>query len=143
MAIDTRLRETYIEAQVLSKQIKELEKQIKSIDEQVFEVAYILDSFENLKNLNDEQETLIPIHNGIFVKAKIKDFDSLFINVGSSTIVKKSLDDTKIMFKKQLDDINKVRFNLEKTYLDLIDMSENNEVRIQELIKEYELNLKK
>ena len=91
------MKKRYMEIQMCNYQMKEIEEQLKQVDSQLVDVDSVFDSLASVENAKQGDELLIPISNGIFLKAKIEDNNSLFVNVGSDTVVKKSMSDSKAL----------------------------------------------
>jgi len=99
------MEEKYYEFNILSQRIKQIEKQVEAITQQIMEINITSQSLDEISNLNHGAEILIPLSNGIFAKAELKDTKDLLINVGSDTIVKKSIADTIQFISKQAEDL--------------------------------------
>lgn len=109
-------REKLLELQMLDQQIKQIEEQMANIEGQVFEVNNLIENLSELKSMKDNQEILVPVANGIFMKANIKDSNNLKVNVGSGVVVEKTLDETKEMLKEQIKSIETYK---EEMFLEL------------------------
>jgi len=99
-------REKLLELQVLDSQIKQIEEQMSRIEEQIFEVNSLIENLSELKNVKNGQEILVPVANGIFVKASVTDVNNIKVNVGSGVVVEKTLEETKEMLKEQIKSID-------------------------------------
>lgn len=94
-------REKLLELQFLDNQIKQIEEQISKIEEQIFEVDSLIESIAEIKVTDKGQEILVPMANGIFIKAKVEDAKNLKVNVGAGVVVEKTADETITMLKEQ------------------------------------------
>ena len=90
---EEHMKKLYMEMQMCNYQMKQVEEQLKQVDTQLVDVDSVFDSLASVENAKTGDEILIPISNGIFLKAKVDDNSSLFVNVGSDTVVKKSMSD--------------------------------------------------
>jgi prefoldin alpha subunit len=95
------LQQKYMEYQTLEQQSKQLSEQIQKISEQLYEIEFIRQSLEEYNKVEEGTEMLSPISAGIFVKAKVSESDSFYVNVGSNVVVKKNLVQAKELMKKQ------------------------------------------
>ena len=102
-------REILLELQFLDSQIKQAEQQMSQAEEQIFEVNILIDSLCELKTAKRGQEILVPVANGIFIKAKIEDKDLLKVNVGGGVVVEKTIDGTIEMLRAQVKNIEKYK----------------------------------
>ena len=104
-----KIQQNYYEMQVINSHLEQIEKDLDKIEEQILEVNVILQSLEDIKNTEEGNETLMPLSNGIFVKAKISKSDKLIVNVGQNVLVEKSIDETKEIILKQLTELEQYK----------------------------------
>jgi prefoldin alpha subunit len=98
-------REKLLELQYLDSQIKQIEQQMTQVEEQIFEVDSLIENLSELKETKKGQELLVPVANGIFLKANIEDVKNLKVNVGGGVVVEKTIDETVEMLKEQIRNI--------------------------------------
>lgn len=109
---ETKRREKLLELQSLDAKIKQLEDGLVHLEEQIIEVNLIVESLKDLEQVKIDSEILVPVSNGIFVKAKIIDTQNLKINVGANTIVEKTNSEAQIMLKEQIKSIENYKNDL-------------------------------
>src|SRR3989344_7834136 len=97
---------------MIEQQIKNIQRQLQIIDNQLIELVMTRQSLDELSNVKIDSETLVPVANGIFLKANIKEKDDFIVNVGSNVAVKKSKEDVRNMLEKQLDEIKNIQHDL-------------------------------
>ena len=107
-----KLQKKYVEMQVLDAQIKQIQKQMASLEGQEEEMREVLNCLSDFSSLENDKEMYVPLTSGIFVKAQIKDTSHILMNVGSGTVVKKSIAEGKTMIAKQLKEVEKVKEQL-------------------------------
>lgn len=105
-------QQKYMEMQIISQQIKQLQRQIQILQSQISEVNIAVESFNELKNVKKGAEILVPITNGVFAKAELKDSSHLLVNVGANTVVTKTIDESKKLMEDQLNELAKFHDNL-------------------------------
>lgn len=98
-----------MELQMIDAQIKQFEQQLMQIEEQNMGVSMVIESLAELTEVKTGCEILVPVANGIFAKAQIKDTKTLSVNVGGGAVVEKTVEETKQMLKKQAKDIEKYK----------------------------------
>ena len=89
------LQEKYIELQMIEQQMKQIQKQAQLVDSQMNELAVAHQALDDIKKTKPGTKILVPISNGIFAKAEIKDNEDLIVNVGANVIVNKDFESTK------------------------------------------------
>ena len=109
---EEKLQKLYLEFQVLSEQIKQLENQSTALNNQLIELIVTDQSLDDLKKTDKGAEILVPLSSGIYTKAELKDNKNFIVNVGSNIALTKDLDATKILIKDQIDEIKKLQENL-------------------------------
>jgi prefoldin alpha subunit len=100
--------EKYLEMQILSQQIKQLQQQIMNLENQMVELEVLEDNLEELKKVKEGTEILVSMGAGIFAKAQLKDNKKVIVNVGTNTMVKKEIDDAKKLVTDQLDQMKQL-----------------------------------
>ena len=127
-------REKYVEMQFLDKQIKQLQTQSQNLEEQIQEINYIVDSLEEVKEVKEGDEILVPISNGIFITAQVKECTNLKVNMGSNTVVDKSIKGTQDMLLNQAQEIHDIQKNLMKNLEEYTDRAMLTEAEIKKII---------
>jgi prefoldin alpha subunit len=107
-----KLQQKYMELQILDQQMKQIQKQLQLIEMQLSEVEATKEALNDLKNTKTDSEILAPISNGIFVKGKLIDNQKLAVNVGSGTVVEKSVPELIKIIDEQEQEIKKAHDSL-------------------------------
>jgi len=102
------VNEKYLELQILNQQIKQLQQQIINLENQVIELEVLEDNLNELKKVKEGTEILVSMGAGIFAKAQLKDNKKVIVNVGSSTMVKKEIDEAKTLVTDQVNQIKQI-----------------------------------
>ncbi len=121
MSNQEKLQEQYLKLQMLHGQIKEIEKQTHLFTNQISELTLTAQSLDEFKKLGQGTEILVPINQGMYAKAELKNSKELLVNVGANTSVKKNIEDTKKLITAQIEEIKKIQqhtaLNMEKLIL--------------------------
>ena len=102
---EKEVQEKYVEFQCQSSQLKQLQQQCLNLDQHVLELNSLMDSINKISDINEEQESLIPLGSGIYLEGKIKAPREAIITVGANIAVKKSIENTKILVERQLEEM--------------------------------------
>jgi len=105
---EAKVQEKYVEYKTLEQQIKQVQKQIQVLENQLMEISTVTESLDELQQVNEGTEILIPISNGIFTKASLKDNKELIVNVGANVAVNKKIPETKKLMDTQQEEIKKM-----------------------------------
>ena len=114
MEKEERLQKLYLEFQMLSHQINQLEKQSTMLNNQLMELRVTNQSLEDTKKIEQGTEILVPLSSGIYAKAELKGNKNFIVNVGSNIALVKDIDSTKKLIESQIDEIKKLQEDLVK-----------------------------
>lgn len=62
----------------------------------------LLDDLSQLNEFKENQEIIVPLAKGIFLRLTIKEFKSFVVNVGNNVLVDKSVDEVKTLLNENL-----------------------------------------
>src|SRR3989338_674899 len=102
MADEEKLQEKYIEMKMIEEHIKQLQEQLSTLEQQLGESMTARQSLDEVGKTDIGEEILVPLTQGVFVRATLKDNKDFLVNVGASTVVKKDLEGTKRLMENQI-----------------------------------------
>ena len=105
---DDELQRQYYELKSIDDHIKKLDHELGAVDSKISELEAIK-GFVREVSSKSGSETLIPITDGIFVKAKLLEQGEFVVNVGSGVCVPKSTTETLSLLDQQSDELLKYR----------------------------------
>lgn len=141
--LEKKIKQKYLELQIMDQQLRQLQQQINKIDEQLMELALTDQSIEELRNIKNGSETLVPIAPGIYVEGTIKNVDSFIVNVGANIAVKKNIEETKKIIIQQIEEVSAYREDMAKRMKEIAEAAVEIEKEIETLDKETKKELKK
>ena len=103
------VEQIYMEYQQLMQQMQLFDKQFQQLDAQGSEFLSVLETLSELPNAEDNNEILVPISSGIFVKATLEEKNKELVNVGGSVVSEKTVEDTRKLIESQLGEIENLR----------------------------------
>ena len=109
---EEKVQKLYIEFQLLNQQIQQLEKQNEALNNNLMELMVTNQSLDDLKDIKEKTEILVPISAGIHAKAEIKDSKSFIVNVGANVALAKDLKSTKGIIENQIGEIRELQESL-------------------------------
>ena len=130
-----KARELYIEMESCDKQIKAVQEQVQRLDQQVMELESLAEAIDELSLKKTGEEILVPISSGIFLAADIKDSKSLFVNVGSDVIVKRTMKQSADMVTGQQKEIESYREELSTQLQILISKATQIQEKMRKLVE--------
>lgn len=105
--VSEKLKQKYLEVQLLNQQIKQLQQQMAMLEQQLEEAYAAKDSITEIQSVKEGTEILVPISNGIFVRAKIMSPSELLVNAGYNVTVAKTIEQGKELIDSQVTEIEK------------------------------------
>lgn len=121
---------------MMDQQIKMIQKQLQSLEEQVIEIMDIKESLEQLRTVKVDQELLVPVSTGIFMKVKAMDTSRLQVNVGYNINAEKSIDETRELMDSQLQEIEKHHNDMSNELKKFLEHAKNLENELMGLMQE-------
>ncbi|MEM5871561.1 MAG: prefoldin subunit alpha [Candidatus Aenigmatarchaeota archaeon] len=100
-----QLNEKYILYQILAQNLEALKQQLELVEEQIIEIKISLASINDLKEIKEENEILIPLGSGCFGKGKITEKSHFLVNIGSGIFVYKDLENAKTFLEERFKEI--------------------------------------
>lgn len=104
-----KMSEDLVELQMADQQIKQLQEYLENFASQVLTIQEILTTLKDFKTLKPGSKILVPLQNGIFVEAILGESKMLKMNVGSNTVVDKTVEESIEMMEKQLEAVTTYR----------------------------------
>jgi prefoldin alpha subunit len=131
------LHQRYTELEYMNNHIKQLDKQYQDMESKILEISQIKDALDEMKKTDEGKEILVPMSNGIFVKAKLSKGDEFLVNVGSDVVVKKDTNATKELLDEQAKEINKYKKNIYEQMMNIAEQMQMVQQGIYELEKDH------
>ena len=116
------------ELNMLDMQLRQMEQQAMMVEQQILEQQTTSHNLDELKKTKNGQNMLFPFSKDIFIEGKLEKNDVL-VNIGSKTLVRKSIEDAKKIVVKQRDRLLDVSDEIKAKMSEII-------ARISELEKE-------
>ncbi|MBS3159636.1 prefoldin subunit alpha [Candidatus Woesearchaeota archaeon] len=83
-------KELYLEYQLLTKEVQEMENTIVNINEHIITLKNLKDNLIELKKIKKNTETLIPLGKGVFFKGSFSDANNVIMNIGANICIEKT-----------------------------------------------------
>jgi prefoldin alpha subunit len=104
--------QAYLEFQMLSQQLKELQQKLAAVGQQMNDILAIKEALSDLNKAQVGSDMLAPMASGIFVKSKLADNKELLVNVGNNVVVAKTTDEAKGLLDAQFSELRNLEQNL-------------------------------
>jgi len=103
------LQKKFMEYQMIEQKVGQMKEQLENAEEQSLQAAGTIENLQDLSQLKEDSEILVPVNNGMFAKATLKKSDRILLNVGTGIVVDKSFDEAVALVGKQQEEIRKVK----------------------------------
>lgn len=115
MEIDKKeIQEKYMKFQMLQHQMKDVVTQIEEISARLQDVDLIMQAVKETSEIDQGTEILVPISNGIFIKAETKENKNFLVNVGMNNVAVKDTSEVIKMLEKQKVELLNLQTELSK-----------------------------
>jgi prefoldin alpha subunit len=125
----------YLELQMFGQKMQQLQEQLQQLEQQVASVNDTSQSLDELGEVKEGAEILVPVANGIFVKACITNTQELLVNVGSHVNVPKTIPDVKRLMNQQNEEVRKLQGQLAGQLQELAEQAQKKEHELHALMK--------
>ncbi len=112
--------QNYIVQQLMGQQLQQIEQQIATIEAQAEELENIKESLSELQK-HDKKTIHTPLGAGVFLESELRKPDDVLLNVGSGVIVKRSTQDALRIISNQIDQLKKIKEQMQNEYTKLIE----------------------
>ncbi len=120
---------------MVSQQIKQLQNQVQTLQNQAAELEVTKQALDDISKTKEGTEILVPVSAGIFLKGALKDNKELSINVGSGTVVTKTIPEARKILDEQVDEIKKIQEKASAEFLRLNQQAMLIQKHLEELSK--------
>ncbi len=103
MAQDQELQAISYNIQVLKEQAEYLNEQLDYISESLRGLRITLSTINGLEDLPANHEIMVPIGNGAFLNANVKDSSKILIAIAKDILMEKTLPDARAFTQKLID----------------------------------------
>ena len=107
------LQEKYMEYQMLVQQFQQLQQNISTLQKHVNDLNELKENLSNLTKININDETLMPVGSGIFLRGQLKDNRKAIMNVGANVCVEKNMEDISSTIDKQTEEVSGLLFHMQ------------------------------
>ncbi len=114
MVTEDEFQQKAYEFEMYRQELANIQKQLQELSYRIQELDLVLNSLEAIKKNNGDEEIIVPIGQGVYIKTKIVDKKDILIDVGSNVIIEKDIDKAIEYVKERFDEISKYIDRLNK-----------------------------
>ena len=98
----------YLEFQTLNQQVKQLQDSLINLEQQLLELRKLEESLDGIKNTNINEEVLVLLGAGTYIKTKLADNKKVLMNIGSDTLTPKNTNDSIKLVRLQINELTEI-----------------------------------
>ena len=129
------LQQAYMEMQQIDGQMKQGNRQVAVLDQQIAEIHAVARSVMEMGEVQDNAELFVPIANGIFAKAQLKQTKEFLVNVGSGVVVPKPAAAVRELLEEQAARVHAAKDELMREMSELAKHSNTIEEKMKKFIE--------
>ena len=129
---EEEIKKAYAELQLLNQQFQQIYQNLSLIEKQIIDLNLLKENIIELKSIKKGTPLFVPLGSGVYIKSTFDENSEILVNVGSDTLVKKDIPESKRVIEQQIEKLTKI-FNQMETELNNIAV---NMQRLQEELNE-------
>lgn len=113
--------------------MQQIQQQAEALEEQANNLDETIANLGEISTVKAGTDILVPVANGIFVKATIQNTNELLVNVGAHVNLQKNVTDVQQLVSKQANEIRHVQSQLADQLKTLVEHAQKTEAELQQL----------
>ena len=119
-----KVRNLAVELRLLEGAAGEVQARIGVVEAALREFNLATATIRGLEELKIDDEILVPIGAGSYVKAKLADTEKVLVNVGAGVTAEKNVKDALTLLENQINELEKMRGNLQQQFTQILERME-------------------
>lgn len=126
-----KVRNLAVELRLLEGAAGEVQARIGVVEAALKEFSLASTTIQGLGELKVDDEILVPIGAGSYVKAKLIDTEKVLVNIGAGVTAEKTVKEALTLFENQMNELEKIRGSLHQQFTQILERMEvlRNELR--------------
>jgi len=109
-------KEKMFEAELMNQQLENMQRSFEKMEKQRAETLMLKEALSEYEKVEEGQEMLVPIANGMFIKGITTKEKTLQLNVGNNIVVPKTIPEVHSLLDDQLREIDTVQKDLQSQF---------------------------
>jgi len=111
--------EGYQEIQGMNQQLQVLQNQLEVLDNQVKELNLVKESLDSVSKSEGNEEILIPMGAGIYIRGNMKEKTKVIMNVGANVVIEKNIDEALKLVDSQIEEMARIKGIMQEEITDI------------------------
>ena len=134
---DENFQKSLMELRVYEGSARALQTRLEIVNAALNEFSLASATLEGVKTQKNDEDALIPVGGGSYVRVKLSDISKIVMGVGAGVAVEKPIEDSINEIKERIADLGKARISLQEQLNQALIRIEENREKLGELVKKH------
>ena len=134
---DEDFQKSLMQLRVFEGSARALQARLEMVNAALNEFSLASTTLEGVKTRKSDEDALIPVGGGSYVRVKLSDISKIVMGVGAGVAVEKPIQDSINEIKERIADFDKARTSLQEQLNQALYRIEENREKLGELVKKH------
>jgi len=134
---DEDFQKSLMQLRVFEGSARALQARLEIVNAALNEFSLASTTLEGVKTQKSDEDALIPVGGGSYVRVKLSDISKIVMGVGAGVAVEKPIQDSINEIKERIADFDKARTSLQEQLNQALIRIEGNREKLGELVKKH------
>jgi prefoldin alpha subunit len=136
-ADDEDFQKSLVQLRAYEGSARALQARLGMVNAALNEFSLASTTLEGVKTQKTDEDALIPVGGGSYVRVKLSDISKIVMGVGAGVAVEKPIEDSVNEIKERIADLDKARTSLQEQLSQALFRIEENREKLGELVKKH------
>ena len=136
-ADDEDFQKSLVQLRAYEGSARALQARLEIVNAALNEFSLASTTLEGVKTQKTDEDALIPVGGGSYVRVKLSDISKIVMGVGAGVAVEKPIEDSVNEIKERIADLDKARTSLQEQLSQALFRIEEGRERLGELVKKH------
>lgn len=136
-ADDEDFQKSLVQLRAYEGSARALQARLEIVNAALNEFSLASTTLEGVKTQKTDEDALIPVGGGSYVRVKLSDISKIVMGVGAGVAVEKPIEDSVNEIKERIADLDKARTSLQEQLRQALFRREETQERLNELVKKH------
>ena len=136
-ADDEDFQKSLVQLRAYEGSARALQARLEIVNAALNEFSLASTTLEGVKTQKTDEDALIPVGGGSYVRVKLSDISKIVMGVGAGVAVEKPIEDSVNEIKERIADLSKARTSLQEQLSQALFRIEENREKLGELVKKH------
>ncbi len=136
-ADDEDFQKSLVQLRVYEGSARALQARLEIVNAALNEFSLASTTLEGVKTQKTDEDALIPVGGGSYVRVKLSDISKIVMGVGAGVAVEKPIEDSVNEIKERIADLDKARTSLQEQLSQALFRIEEGREKLGELVKKH------